>query len=138
MDSTAPAGADLPELTFPLGLPGFAGLRRFGLAQWGGPDSPYSRLVALEQPETAFLVAPPEEFFEDYDVALDDEDATLLQLQDPADALVLVVITVGERAEDATANLLGPLVVNTRTRLGAQVVQEARGELGTRVPLAGG
>lgn len=113
----------LPTLIFPRGLPGFEQLRRFALARWGEDDSPYSRLVSLDQADTAFLVAPPDEFFDDYDVEVGDEDVELLHLQDPADALVLVVITVGERVEEATANLLGPLVLNTRERLGAQIVQ---------------
>lgn len=127
------------ELVFPVGLPGFESLRRFALARWGELDSAYSRLVALEAPSTAFLVAPPEEFFDDYDVVVEDDDAELLQLQDAEDALVLVVITVGERAEQATANLLGPLVINTRLRLGAQLVlPDERAGHGTRVPLVAG
>ncbi len=131
-----PAQVDVPELVFPAGLPGFDDLRRFGLSRWGGEDSPYARLVSLERPDTAFLVAPPEAFFDDYDVQLSDDDATALQLDSADDALVLVVITVGERAEEATANLLGPLVLNTRRRLGAQVVQPDTGDgRGTRVPL---
>jgi len=127
---------DVPELAFPAGLPGFEDLRRFALAHWGGPDSPYARLVSLERPDVAFLVAPPEAFFDDYDVEVRDDDAALLQLDDPADALVLVLITVGERVEEATANLLGPLVLNTRAQLGAQIVPpEADPSRGARVPL---
>ena len=130
---------EVPELTFTAGLPGFEDLRRFALSRWGDADSPYARLVSLERPDTAFLVAPPEEFFDDYAVTLEDDDAAGLQLTDPTDALVLVVITVGEQAEEATANLLGPLVINTRARLGAQVVlPDGDGARGTRVPLRAG
>lgn len=117
-----PPSDEIPELEFPAGLPGFTELRRFALAQWGGPYSPYSQLQSLEQAEVAFLVAPPDAFFDDYGVELPDEEATLLRLTDPADALVLVLITLTEPMEDATANLLGPLIVNTRARLAAQVV----------------
>jgi flagellar assembly factor FliW len=131
---TSDPALELPELSFPLGLPGFGHLRRFALVHWGPPDSPYARLVSLDDPEVAFLVAPPEAFFDDYDVPLGDEDAALLRLEDATDALVLVLITVGERVEEATANLLGPLVVNTRERLGVQVVLNDR-ERSTRVPL---
>ena len=132
--SSEPDLVEVPELTFPVGLPGFAELRRFALSRWGGEDSPYARLNSLEDPAVAFLVAPPEAFFDDYDVALSDEDAGVLQLEDPADALVLVVITVGEKAEEATANLLGPVVVNTRQRRGMQVVLPDS-DRSTRVPL---
>ena len=134
---TEPDLVEVPELTFPVGLPGFADLHRFALSRWGGQDSPYARLVCLQDPAVAFLVAPPEAFFDDYRVELPDESAQLLALDDPADALVLVLVTVGERAEEATANLLGPLVLNTRARLGLQVVGSDAGR-GTRVPLRAG
>ena len=131
-----PDADDLPELAFPAGLPGFEDLRRFALAHWGPEDSPYSRLVSLERADVAFLVAPPEAFFDDFDVEVSADDAGQLQLDRPEDALVLVMITVGDRAEEATANLLGPLVINTARRLGAQIVAaEADPTRGTRVPL---
>ena len=130
---------DVPELAFPAGLPGFEELRRFALAHWGPPESPYSRLVSLEVPDVAFLVAPPEAFFDDFDVEVSDDDAALLQLERPEDGLVLVMITVGERVEEATANLLGPLVVNVQSRVGAQLVPaEAEPGRSTRVPLRAG
>lgn len=125
----------IAELTFPSGLPGFPELRRFALERWGDDDdSPYSLLVALEQPEVRFLVAPPEVFFPDYEVELSDEDASALGLTGAEDALVLVIITVTDKPEDATANLLGPIVLNTRTRTGAQVVLADSGH-STRTPL---
>lgn len=126
--------SSVPELVFPAGLPGFPQLRRFGLQRWGGEDSPYSLLVALEQPEVRFLVAPPEAFFDDYSVELDDDQAHGLGLVDEGDALVLVIVTLGDRPADATANLLGPIVVNLRTRTATQVVL-ADADHGTRVPL---
>ena len=126
---------EVPELTFPVGLPGFADLRRFGLSRWGGEDSPYARLNSLEDPAVAFLVAPPEAFFDDYDVALSDEDAEVLQLQDPADALVLVVITVGEQGRRGHRQPAGARSSSTlRERSGMQVVLRDR-DRSTRVPL---
>jgi len=70
----------------------------------------------------AFLVVPPAPFFPDYAPEVDDETGRRLGLADPADALVLLVVTPGERPEDATANLFAPIVVNQRTRAGVQVV----------------
>jgi flagellar assembly factor FliW len=46
----------------------------------------------------------------------------LLGLTRAEDALVLVLITVTDRAEDATGNLLAPIVVNLVTMRAAQVV----------------
>jgi flagellar assembly factor FliW len=43
-----------------------------------------------------------------------------LGLESADDAMVMTIITVGQ---PPTANLLGPVVVNRRTRVAAQVVQ---------------
>ncbi len=76
----------------------------------------------------------PDVFFPDYEVEIDDATAQQIELSDPADALVLVIVSLGERAQDATANLLGPIVVNIRNNSGVQAVLSETSH-GTRVPL---
>jgi len=122
------------ELTFRRGLPGFPGERHFTLVRWGEDDSPYSLLVDLESPELRFLVAPPSIFFPSYEVDLDDATVSNLDLRSAEEALLLIIISATDRAETATANLLGPLVINTRTRQGVQAILAESG-YGTRVPL---
>ena len=126
--------ADIPELHFRAGLPGFPGERRFALVRWGANEGPYSVLVDLDDTDIRFLVAPPALFFPQYEVDLDDQSVELLNLQDASEALVLMIVTLGEKPEDATANLLGPVVINTRTREGLQVVLPETGWT-TKVPL---
>jgi flagellar assembly factor FliW len=127
-------GSDVPELYFKNGLPGFPGDRRFTLLRWGADDGPYSVLVDLDDPDVRFLVAPPGVFFPDYEIEIGDPIAASVSLTDPADALVLVIVTLGKQPEDATANLLGPVVVNIRTREGTQAILAESG-YSTRVPL---
>jgi flagellar assembly factor FliW len=126
--------ADIPELHFRAGLPGFPGERRFALVRWGANEGPYSVLVDLDDTDIRFLVAPPALFFPQYEVDLDDQSVELLGLQDASEALVLMIVTLGEKPEDATANLLGPVVINTRSREGLQVVLPETGWT-TKVPL---
>jgi flagellar assembly factor FliW len=130
----ANVSADIPELHFRAGLPGFPGERRFALVRWGANEGPYSVLVDLDDTDIRFLVAPPALFFPQYEVDLDDQSVGILGLQDAGEALVLMIVTLGEKPEDATANLLGPVVINTRTREGLQVVLPEAGWT-TRVPL---
>jgi flagellar assembly factor FliW len=135
---TAPPAAssvDVPELTFANGLPGFPGERRFALLRWGAFEGPYSLMVDLDDPGVRFLVMPPYVFFPDYVVDLDDAIAAKVHLERPEDCLLLLIVTLGERPEDATANLLGPIVVNLQTREGVQAVLAESGH-STRVPLA--
>ena len=69
-----------------------------------------------------FVVVSPGVFFPDYAPEIDDELAAELDLASADDAVVLVILTVREPVETSTANLLGPIVLNRRTRQGAQVV----------------
>jgi flagellar assembly factor FliW len=113
---------DLPELVFPRGLVGFPDRQRFMLTRWGGEDSFFSVLHSLDQPGLDFVVVPPGLFFGDYAPEIDDDVASRLELEDAADALLLVLVTVAAKVEESTANLLGPLVVNLRTLQGGQAV----------------
>jgi flagellar assembly factor FliW len=133
--STLPvAAADLPELVFPTGLPGFPGERRFALVRLGAFEGPYSLMVDLGNPDVRFLVMPPYVFFPDYVVDLDDSIAAKIHLDKAENCLLLVIVTLGSTPEEATANLLGPVVINLETHEGVQAVLAESG-YSTRVPL---
>ena len=131
------APADTTELVFESGLPGFPDAHRFTLVRWGDDDSPFSLMRSLEHDGLEFVVVPPMVFFPDYEPELDDTTAARLDLERSDDAIVLTMVTLGERAADATANLLGPIVVNRHTRRAAQAILASSGyEL--RTPLVTG
>jgi flagellar assembly factor FliW len=142
---------ETPEISFVQPIPGFAGLRRFalvGLASLAGlgaeasevergtevergarvdalpaeGESSLYELRSLERPEVRFMMAVPGVYFSDYDIELSDQECGDLGLVDSADALVLVVLTVGGDAANTTANLLAPVVINSRTRTAAQII----------------
>lgn len=122
---------ELPELRFVRPVPGFGDLGRCVLIQLGTPEDdnpdddhggPLYELRSLDRPEVSFLVAVPSAFFPDYTIDLDEAACADLELDDPSDALVLVVLTVGADVGTATANLLAPVVINARLRTAAQVI----------------
>jgi flagellar assembly factor FliW len=119
-------------LVFRHGLPGFPGERRFALIRWGATPGSYSVLVDVADPQVRFLVTPPGLFFPDYEIELDDATVAALDIVDADEALLLVIVTLHENL--ATANLLGPIVINTRTRHGMQTVA-ADAHYATQVPL---
>jgi flagellar assembly factor FliW len=108
-------------LTFPDGLAGFSGAKRFTLVEVPGNEA-FLWLQSLDDPALAFLSTIPWPFFPDYEPEVPESDQELLALADPTDALVLCLLTVRRDEGEVTANLLGPLVVNQRTRTGRQVV----------------
>ena len=127
MPAVMEAPVDTAELFFESGLPGFPDAHRFTLVRWGDDDSPFSIMRSLEHDGLDFVVVPPMVFFPDYEPELDDTTATRLDLDRGDDAIVLVMVTLGERASDATANLLGPIIINRHTRRAAQAVLATSG-----------
>jgi flagellar assembly factor FliW len=131
---------ETPVIEMAAGLPGFPDARRFMLVEWGEEGSPFSLLRSLDHEALEFLVAAPVVLFPDYAPEIDDASADTLGLTTAEDALVLVIVTIGESAETATANLLAPIVVNIKTRMGAQIVlpeapvEDLRRPLWTKTP----
>jgi flagellar assembly factor FliW len=121
----APAAVEeldgLVTLEVPHGLIGIPDARRFTLSRWGGDDSPYA-LLRAQDAELEFVVVPPSVFFPDYEPVVDDELVEELDLTTADDAVVLVIVTIGDPVDRSTANLLGPIVVNRHTCRAAQAV----------------
>lgn len=135
LEETLAVTADLPVVEMAAPLPGFPGLRRFALARVVD-DGTVCDLRSLDDPEVSFVVVPPAEFFGDYAPVVGDDVADALELTSADDALVLAMVTLGDSAADATANLRAPIVVNHRTRRALQVILDDP-ELPLKAPLAG-
>jgi flagellar assembly factor FliW len=70
-----------------------------------------------------YVVMEPGGIIPDYEPELFDSDAAALDLTDPAEAMVLTILTVRRKVPvEATVNLVGPIIVNRRTRIGRQFV----------------
>lgn len=126
---------DVPTIDFVGGLPGFPAARHFALMRVDDDGILY-RLRALDTPDLEFVVAAPHPFFPTYAPEIDDETARRLELEGAQDAILLVLLTVGDRLAGSTANLLAPIVVNARSRRAVQVVLDDRaGSLREPLPL---
>jgi flagellar assembly factor FliW len=124
----------LKELSITGGLAGFPDSTRYVLIEV--PEaSPLFVLKSLDQDGLEFVVVPPSLYFSDYTPVIDDASAARLGIADAAQALVLVVLTIGTDASSSTANLLAPIVINEASRQAAQIVLDAEWPL--RAPLNG-
>lgn len=117
---TTPASDDGILLSLPNGLLGFPQLTAFRLFE-PSDGYPLKFLQAVEQPEISFVCMDPVGLKPDYAVPLSDTEAEELALEAPTDALILTLVVIPEDPRRMTTNLAGPLVVNTRTRIGMQV-----------------
>lgn len=111
-------------LRFPSGLAGFPEDHEFRLYE-PKDGYPLKFLQSVAHPELSFVCMDAAVIKADYEVPLSEAEAALLDLQDPKEALVLVTVVVPEDPRQMTANLAGPLVVNTRTLTGCQVALDS-------------
>lgn len=112
---------EFPVIEMSRPVPGFPQLSRFALVQLDD-DGVLCALRSLDDPGTRFLVVSAVSFFPDYAPVVDDATVAELGIEQVEDVLVLVVLTAGASLADTTANLLAPILVNTRTLKGAQVI----------------
>jgi flagellar assembly factor FliW len=127
--------ADIPVLELARPLIGFPELSRFALARLT-EDGLICDLRSLENPDVSFVVVPPGEFFDDYAPEVDDELVDALGIEAVEDVLTLVIVTLGDTPEAATANLRAPVVINHRNRRAGQAVLDDP-NLSTRASLTG-
>jgi flagellar assembly factor FliW len=106
-------------ITFEDGLLGFPEARRFALIQTS-PDPVFFWLQSLEFANLAFVVCDPVAFVPDFQASIRRDDAETIGLEDLSEGQVLVI--VNRVNGDLTANLLGPLVISTRTLRARQLV----------------
>jgi flagellar assembly factor FliW len=121
-----PTDLDAPsanEILLPHGLIGFSAYKRAELLYL--PDHLPFLWMKLHSAndDLHFIVIEPGGIVPGYQPELFDEDAEGLDLRTPAEAMILNIVTLQrQNPVEATANLIGPIVVNRRTRLGRQLV----------------
>lgn len=108
-------------VTFPDGLLGFPGVRRFALVDVDSAR-PFKWLKALDCGDLAFVVVDPRYFRPSYKLTVPGGELESLRLDSVDDAEVYVIVAIPADPRQMTANLRGPLVVNVRRGLGKQVV----------------
>jgi len=100
---------------------GFETLREFCLIEHA-PDCDFRWLQSLSDPGLAFVVVDPMQFFPDYEVEINDDDARDLDLESPSDAAVLSIVTIPGEIGETSVNLLGPIIINAASRKAKQVI----------------
>ena len=123
------------DLHFAAGLPGFPDAHRFHLTSWGGDGSPFLLMTAVDDPDVGFVLISPFVFYPDYEFDVDETIVARLGIGEPSGVAVLCIVTLHDRPEHATVNLLGPIVVNPANGEAAQAVQP-HGAYEVRAPLA--
>jgi len=109
-------------ITMPKGLLGFENGHRYVIIET--PDSePFKWLQSLDDPALAFVVVNPIVFFSEYRIDVDRRELEELKIADPELVITYVIVSVpdGDMA-GMSANLQGPIVINTENNLAKQLV----------------
>lgn len=108
-------------ITFREGLLGFRDFKRYYFHE-PAAGAPFKWMQCMDLPALGFVVTDPRLFKPDYSVKVASAQLEGLEIENADDALVWVILTIPEDPAKMTANLQGPLVINTARRLGAQLV----------------
>ena len=106
------------------GLLGFTQYHRYVLIEHH-QETPFLWLQCLDKADLAFVVIDPRALLSDYQPAPLVQVMRDLLVERPEDLNVLVILTIPPgKPQEMTANLMGPVVINLKTRQGRQIIVE--------------
>ena len=114
--------------TFEDGIPGLRGIHKYAIFESEGLE-PFRWLQACESPFLSMMMIDPVLIDTSYHVSLSQEHRSLLGDYEPDDLTAMALVVVPKDPKLMTANLLAPIVFNSRSRKGAQIVIEGTKEM---------
>jgi len=112
---------DTEVIEFSTGIPGFINEKKFVILRLE-EESPFFILQSVEKPTLAFVLAIPFLYFKDYEIELDGNTISQLQIEREQDVSVYSILTVKEPFEKTTANLQAPIIINNQSKRGKQII----------------
>ena len=119
-------------LLFPEGLVGFESLRNF-VVMPSQKEGPLFWIQSVEDPQIAFVLTDPTDFYFDYKVMPDRREREKLGIDEQDDCLVVSVVTVPPDRK-ITLNLAAPILFAPKTNRALQVILEGT-QFSPRTPL---
>lgn len=110
------------KLYFPEGIIGFEEFCYYYLLD--SKEGPFYWLQSADHPDLAFLLVDPRLFLEGYELSVSESDLESLDLEDKEDILDFTIVTVPEDPAKISANLMGPIVINRKTRMAKQLLSK--------------
>lgn len=108
-------------VTFEHGLPGFPEAKKFVLLPLDA-DLPLVVLQSIDEQALGFVLAYPFAFKKDYAFDIAQEEKDELKIEEERDVIAYSIVTLKETFQQSTLNLLAPILINTKAKLGKQIV----------------
>lgn len=115
-------------IEFPAGLPGFENCKRFALVHEETANASVMLMQSADDPDVVFSITTPDTLGVNYEFSLSDDEVATLKLENPADALIAVIVRKEDGEADTPAaaglraNFMAPVVINVAARRGLQKV----------------
>ncbi len=111
------------KVFFKNGILGFEEIHNFFLLDTE-EGSPFYWFQALEEPEIAFVIIDPRYIEPDYKLDVDKKELEEIGINNDEDLLIFSIVTIYDKPEDITVNLLGPLIINKTNLTGKQTINQ--------------
>ncbi len=118
---------DEKVITLEGGMIGFPFLQKFTLIFDEEKEKKATSIMwlqSMDEGEVAFPVMHPNEIKPDYNPTVNDEMLVPLGKLNDENTYVLVTVTAAAEARETTVNLKAPIVINTDTKKGCQIIVE--------------
>jgi len=108
------------KIFFPHGILGFEKLQEYVLLD--AHQKPFYWLQSIDVVEIAFVLIDPQLFRTDYALSVNQDELEEIGVTEAVDMLIFAIVTIPENAERMTANLQGPVIINRKSRVGRQSI----------------
>lgn len=113
------------QIIFNEGIPGFRELKKYIIVE--EDESPFVYLQSTEDGDIRFVMINPYDIKKDYIADVKDSYVEMLGGGEAQDFSIFVIVTVPEKIESATVNLVAPILIQNETRLGMQIILDQAG-----------
>lgn len=112
------------KIVFQNGILGFEDKKEYVLINNYDTEDPvpFMWLQSVQDPDLSFVVSIPFLLKPQYEIDLDETVCSTLDLKRPEMTGVYTICTIKDKVENMTVNFQSPLIINTETRQGEQVV----------------
>ena len=108
-------------ITFSEGLLAFEEEKEFVIINTDD-KAQFSWLQSINTKELAFVIMNPFFAFPDYEIIIPKRIQKKLKIEEEKDVAIYSIVVIPEDMEKMTTNLLGPIIINIKEKLGKQII----------------
>ena len=120
-------------ITFEDGIPGFENNKKFVIIR-NENYAPFEWLVCVDGTKLRFAMLNPMVAYPEYSPNISRAQVDGLNLQNAEDILMYSFVTVSANPTESTLNLMAPIIINTKGKVGRQIILE-NSQYSTREPV---